>query len=565
MKYTGVISFTALLASTSVALPATVRLGNTFVGSAGGASVSIATNGDLGGGRIVIGSTFTGTSIIGSLEVNAATTPNAVSDVTNVRNIEINAGALRVIGDGTAGSARVEVRNQLRLEANADTSLFIANGGEVIYTSPETGRTGAVILGSYADFIPGSGTTTTTVTGEHSYLEINGRLELGFGNALSDDMTISEGARVVVQEPDDFEARADASFDPTEASRGGVSLGGFDTFAPGQALDTLTITGVGSELVYSSNFFTNSGNNRILVMDGGVIRQNEVGDVDAVAAFLGINPDDLGAFSLGSGVGESSLLVDGPGSTVSVTRNIQIGYGEALIGYENPEEYAGPIFGPTSAQATVVNGGLMSTTKDVVVSKSGEPGTGYLTVGSGGRVEASRLILNDGGVLSGNGGTIVGDVILDGGMISPGASPGSMTIDGDLEVFGGSLFFEVGGGGPGMFDQLFVTGDLLAMQGLSITLSLIDGFLPERGTVFDFLKVSGSASIFDTPELISVSFLGINGSEFALGVTNNGFSGTYVGENPVSPVPLPSGLLLLVTAFGFMGLLSGRRKATVAV
>ncbi|PJF10993.1 hypothetical protein CUR21_03360 [Pseudorhodobacter sp. MZDSW-24AT] len=457
------------------------------------------------------------------------------------------------------------MRNQLRLEANADTSLFIANGGEVIYTSPETGRTGAVILGSYADFIPGSGTTTTTVTGEHSYLEINGRLELGFGNALSDDMTISEGARVVVQEPDDFEARVDASFDPTEASRGGVSLGGFDTFAPGQALDTLTITGVGSELVYSSNFFTNSGNNRILVIDGGVIRQNEVGDVDAVAAFLGINPDDLGAFSLGSGVGESSLLVDGPGSAVSVTRNIQIGYGEALIGYENPEEYAGPIFGPTSAQATVVNGGLMSTTKDVVVSKSGEPGTGYLTVGSGGRVEASRLILNDGGVLSGNGGTIVGDVILDGGMISPGASPGSMTIDGDLEVFGGSLFFEVGGGGAGMFDQLFVTGDLLAMQGLSITLSLIDGFLPERGTVFDFLKVSGSASIFDTPELISVSFLGINGSEFALGVTNNGFSGTYVGENPVSPVPLPSGLLLLVTAFGVMGLLSGRRKATVAV
>jgi hypothetical protein len=459
---------TAAALMASAAYPATVRTGSVFASNSSGSLVDITTTGDLAGGDLSIGfSTFNG-----ALEINAESTPNPVTRLTNVDDLRVGAqtatGALSVVGDGTAGSAGVVVQDDFRLGANADSALSITNGGEIIYTSRPTGRSGTVILGSFADFIAGTGNTTTTVDGPGSYFEINGRLELGFTNGLgTDDMTIANGARVVVKEPDNFADRVIASSDPTEATRGSVSIGGDFAFGTAQALDTLTITGAGSELVFSSSLFTNSGNNRILVTDGGAIRQNETGDIEASAAFFGRDPDAFFGISLGSAVGASSVLVDGAGSSVSATRNISIGAGDVFVGFTDPVAFTGPIFGPSSADITVSNDALLSTTKDIEVSVKGEGGTGFLTVGSGGRVEARTVIVNDGGLLSGDGGTVAADVRLDGGTIAPGASPGTMTIDGNLEVLDGLLSFEVGGTAAGLFDQLFVTGDLITPSGLS--------------------------------------------------------------------------------------------------
>ena len=555
---------TALLIA-SAAYPATIRTGAVFASNSTGGAVNISTTGDLDGGDLSIGFSTSN----GALEVNASSTPNPVTAITNIDDLRIGAqtatGSLAVIGNGTAGSAKIEAQDDFRLGANADSSLSIENGGEIIYTSRPAGRSGTVIIGSFADFISGTGNTTTTVTGPNSYFEINGRLELGFTNGLgSDDMTVSNGARVVVKEPDDFATRVADTSDPTESTTGVVSIGGDFSFGTAQALDTLTVTGAGSELVFSSSFFTNSGNNRIVVSDGGAIRQNETGDIEASAAFFGRDPDAFFGISLGSAVGQSSVLVDGAASTMSATRNISIGAGDVFVGFENPEEFTGPLFGPSTADITVSNGALLSTTKDIVVSVKDETGTGFLTVESGGRVEASKVLVNDGGVLSGDGGTIAADVILDGGTIAPGASPGTMTIDGNLEVLDGLLSLEVGGTGPGMFDQLFVSGDLITPAGLSIAITFLDGFLPQIGDSFDFLNVEGSAAIFGTPEEISVSILGIDPANFNLTIGENGFSGTVTGGDPTVPVPLPAGLPLLLTALGAVGLVSRRRQSGAA-
>ncbi|MEQ8900066.1 MAG: VPLPA-CTERM sorting domain-containing protein [Roseovarius sp.] len=551
---------TAAMLAASTAYPATIRTGSLFAGNSSGSFVDITSTGDLAGGDLSIGSG----SSSGTLEVNADNSPNTVTTITNVDDLRVGTrnatGSLRVVGDGTAGSARVEVQDDFRLNANADSSLSIENGGEIIYSSPPTGRGGTVIIGSFADFIPGTGNTTTTVTGPGSYFEINGRLELGFNNGLgSDDMTISNGARVVVKEPDDFAERAAAASDPSENTRGSVSIGGDFEFGMNQALDTLTIAGTGSELVFSSSLFTSSGNNRIVVTDGGAIRQNETGDIEAAAAFFNRDPDAFFGISLGSALGESSMLVDGAASTVSATRNISIGAGDVFTGFDNGDSTK-PLFGPSTADITVSNGALVSTTKDIEISVSDETGTGFLVVESGGRVEATNIRVNDGGVLSGDGGTVAANVILNGGTIAPGASPGTMTIEGNLEVLNGLLEFEVGGTDAGTFDQLFVTGDMLTPNGLSIAITFLDGFTPQSGDEFDFFNITGNAAIFDTPEEISVSVLGIDPTDFSLAIGQNGFSGTFTGDDTTVPVPVPAGLPLLLTAVGALRLVSRKQR-----
>ena len=206
------------------------------------------------------------------------------------------------------------------------------------------------------------------------------------------------------------------------------------------------------------------------------------------------------------------------------------------------------------------DGALLSTAGELRVSDEDGEGTGFLTVASGGRVEADKVIVNGGGLLSGNGGTIAADVVLNGGTIAPGASPGIMNIDGDLEVLDGLLSFEIGGSALGMFDQLFVSGDLITPSGLNIEISFLDSFLPQMGDTFDFLTVDGDAPIFGDPDSISFSFFGDNpGLDFSF--NSGGFSAVVTGGGGVSPVPLPASLPLLLAAVGGLAWRSRKAKA----
>ncbi len=172
---------------------------------------------------------------------------------------------------------------------------------------------------------------------------------------------------------------------------------------------------------------------------------------------------------------------------------------------------------------------------------------------SGGRVEARNVNVRSGGTLTGDGGTIAADVILDGGTIAPGASPGTMTIDGDLEVFDGILAFEIAGSAPGLFDRLVVTGDLIA-DALSIEVTFLDGFLPMAGDAFDLLDVAGTAEVFALGGA-TFSFFGVPEGA-ATGAFDGGvFSvaaapGDGGGGDPVAPIPVPAGLPMLLLALG---------------
>ncbi|MCG8552772.1 MAG: LEPR-XLL domain-containing protein, partial [Desulfobacterales bacterium] len=113
------------------------------------------------------------------------------------------------------------------------------------------------------------------------------------------------------------------------------------------------------------------------------------------------------------------------------------------------------------------------------------------------------VILESGQTLSGNG-TISGDVF-NRGIVSPGNSPGIDVIAGDYTQAGGELVIEIGGLTPGPGDPVVDDGyDQLQVGGLAtlddvLTISLINGFTPEVGQVFEFMtfgSVNGDFSVF---------------------------------------------------------------------
>ncbi len=150
------------------------------------------------------------------------------------------------------------------------------------------------------------------------------------------------------------------------------------------------------------------------------------------------------------------------------------------------------------------------------------------------------------GVCSGNG-TISGDVNNSGGTISPGNSPGVMNVEGNFtQSEDGTLSIELGGRQAGTdHDFLQVEGEAILEGALEI--SLIDGFEPELGDVFDILEFNGTVSgEFD--EIVLPNLSGTLSWDDSDLLTN----GT------VSVVPEPVGVVL--TAVGLWGLVFFRRE-----
>lgn len=143
----------------------------------------------------------------------------------------------------------------------------------------------------------------------------------------------------------------------------------------------------------------------------------------------------------------------------------------------------------------------------------GAPGTltiaadGAVTVGEAAPV-AGSLVIGNGGTLSGHGTILApggagagGGVNNFAGTVAPGASPGTLTIDGDYtQGAAGVLEIEIGGPVTGAnHDQLVVTGTATFEEGARIRLILIDPdpgdgveevFLPHAGAVFQILAAS---------------------------------------------------------------------------
>ncbi len=230
----------------------------------------------------------------------------------------------------------------------------------------------------------------------------------------------------------------------------------------------------------------------------GTIRASNGGTVN-VSAASGVNLTNAGAINIGTG------------STVTV--------GNPLT---------------NAAGGTIVDDGTLSmTTSNLTLSAGTLSGAGQVTF------------------------TGAGKLVNSGGIVSPGNSPGTLSVSGGggyQQSGTGSLFLELAGTGAGQFDVLSVTG--AAALGGTLDLQQIAGFTAAAGQSFDILTASGG---------ITGSFTTINPGNINPGIQPvfSLVSGGTVGRLSFQvAVPEPGSLTLL--GLGGIFLIGLRRRVNRA-
>ncbi|MDH5343009.1 MAG: hypothetical protein OEW79_09285, partial [Betaproteobacteria bacterium] len=255
------------------------------------------------------------------------------------------------------------------------------------------------------------------------------------------------------------------------------------------------------------------------------------GTVPSPKVLAGTQSLATGSLALGNGTGLASnyTLVGGTHTgTISATALVPFAWDPSGgdLRWENPANWnqgAVPMNGATASILGGLSGPVVyssvsgATSLKTLSSASGFTITGgTLTLGnstadissfSGAPLTVSGGLLNGpgtinlvgttldvlaGGVLGGSR-TIVGDVNNLSGTVSPGASPGIMTIDGDyFQGSSATLLAEIGGTATGQYDQLIVTGTVTL--GGNLTVVLDNGFFPLAGDTFTIVQGGGAVS-----------------------------------------------------------------------
>lgn len=280
---------------------------------------------------------------------------------------------------------------------------------------------------------------------------------------------------------------------------------------------------------FISHSLTYSGNQMFRVRDADSLWEGEVfkvgllGTPGHVEVLNGGHLRIGSTFELGLKGGQSSLRIDGNGSVVE----LQTGY--MIAGLREPTR--------TNTQIEHFVGAV-----DIVVSNGGE-------------LIAPEIFLGPLSTLGGRDGKVTGHVYSL-GLISPGSSPGTMTIDGDLTLLdGGWLKLEIAGLSAGsLYDQLIVTGDL-NIDGGAIELAFIDGFKPLAGQSFKLLEVHGAFSGTPTFRVKGLADNWRFGSDF--NAQTGAFTLTSLSDGVATAVPEPSSALLF--GLGLLGLGGWRR------
>ena len=148
---------------------------------------------------------------------------------------------------------------------------------------------------------------------------------------------------------------------------------------------------------------------------------------------------------------------------------------------------------PNSAFVTPANSLIKTGTGTLTLSNT-DTYFGSTTVNAGklvvnGQLLDSAVTVNAGGTLGGDG-TVPATTVQSGGVLSPGDSPGTLTAA-SLSLATGSTFDEeLGGTTAGtQYDQTVVpAGGTVALDGATLNISFVDGFLPTVGQQFTIIK-----------------------------------------------------------------------------
>jgi hypothetical protein len=148
----------------------------------------------------------------------------------------------------------------------------------------------------------------------------------------------------------------------------------------------------------------------------------------------------------------------------------------------------------------------------------------------------------------------MGDLIQGGGTVSPGASPGTMTVTGNYSLNSGDLFIELDGLAAGTeHDQLIVTGDVSLAGDLTLDL----GFTPSLGDMFTIIDNQGANPVSG----MFTAGSSIDAGGFLFGINYAGGDGNDV---VLTVVPEPSTALLSLAMMGLITIAVKRHQRNYA-
>ncbi|MBJ7499628.1 MAG: autotransporter-associated beta strand repeat-containing protein [Sphingopyxis sp.] len=455
---------------------------------------TIALGGTNAGNNTLAGSIGNAGTGVTTLAKNDSGTWVLTGNHSYTGSTNINGGTLFVGGGGTTGSiASATVNNFGTLGFNR--SDLLSYGGQIVGTGS----------------VRQAGTGTTVLTGTNLYTGGTtidaGTLQLGNGGTAGSIVgDVVDNGLLVFNRSDllNFAGAISGSGSVHQTGGGTTVLSGINSYAGGTSI-------LGGTLQVSAD--VNLG-----AAAGGLTFSN--GTLRTTASFASGRSSSLtGAGTILTDAGTNFALGGVISGAGSLTKS-----GAGILTLSGNNSYAG---------ATSVNAGTLRINGDQSAA------TGLVTVASGATLAGS--------------GTIGGNVnVLNGGILAPGNSPGTLNINGDLSLAGGSVlnfeFGEAGVAGGALNDLVNVGGNLTLDGTINVTGSsggyfgggiyrvfnyggtLIDnglalGSMPAGSNVTVQISVAGQVNLINSEGLALSFWDGGAGPKFDNVV--NGGSGTW--------------------------------------
>ena len=506
-----------------------------------GGNVNIADSKNLSGGTLTGGTWVVDSS--GSSKSKATLVVGSGNITTNDATIELlgaNANFNQLSGLRTnKGSLTIGGGNSFKASSLNNTgTLTVISGGNVNISSSKNLSGGTLTGGTWVVDSSG-GSKATLVVGSGNITTNDAAIELLGANSSFSQLTglrTNEGSLTIGG--GSFTTNAKIALNNTGTLT--VSSGGNVNIADSKNLSGGTLAG-GTWVVDSSG-----GGNATLAVGSGSITTN-----DAAIELLGANS----SFNQLTGLSRNQgSLTIGAGDTfitnvdLANTGTLVTGTGGTLVNgfkFRNGGLIANA--GTIDSQSTITNSGTFNNTGTLAGSGTYIQTAGQ-TIDNG--IMTQKSIAIDGGTLSGagiiNGNVSIGNL----GSVSPGNSPGTITINGNFNS-SGTLVFEITGTGTGLYDVLNINGSA-TFTGGNVEFDFINGFNAVAGDSWDFLN-AGSVSGWDT---LGFTFNGL-GSGLGWRINQIG-SGTE--QLRISAVPEPETYAMLLAGLALIALTVRRRK-----
>lgn len=352
---------------------------------------------------------------------------------------------------------------RLNIGRGGNANVVLQSGAQVFVRDQNlSGSDDGVMVGASTNFPSDlAGTATLTVQDEGTYLEVIGNLAFlntGASNtpftgtaAANGTINVISGADVLVD--------GQTSVGIISAGRGGNASGTVNVCGAGS---TVTITGTVGILSIGDNFTsaTGSGTGGLNICDNAVVN---------------LNGQFGGSFTVGIHQASGLTIIDSGG---------RLNVNAASPG--------------SSSGGTVAIGGNFSAGGTLLVNDSGVLSANLIRVLPNGTV--------------GGTGTIIGFLQNLGGTILPGASPGTLTVDGPLTFNSGLLEIEIT---PGGSDIINATGDVV-FNGGTVRFVFSEGSAPSAGDTIAFIDAN-SVSGLDGQANVNYEVAGLlDGFEFSV-------------------------------------------------